>query len=48
MMKEKVAEGLKTENPGTAKFYLRPKIYKKENPGRPVWLIVAPPIYQSM
>ena len=36
MMKEKVSEGLKTENPRTPKFYLRPKIYKRGNPGRPI------------
>ena len=36
MIKEKVAEGLKKENPRTPKFYLRPKILKKGNPGRPV------------
>ena len=36
MMKEKVAEGLKKENPRTSKFYLRSKIHKKGNPGCPV------------
>ena len=35
-MKEKVAKGLKTENPRTAKFYLQPKIHKRGNPGHPV------------
>ena len=35
-MKEKVTEGLKTEIPRTPKFYLRPKIHKRGNPGRPV------------
>ena len=35
-MKEKVAKGLKTENPRTTKFYLRPKIHKRGNPGNPV------------
>ena len=34
MMKEKVVEGLKTGN-GTSKLYLRSKIHKKLNPGRP-------------
>ena len=35
-LKEKVAEGLKVENPRTPKFYTLPKIHKKGNPGRPV------------
>ena len=38
MMKEKVAEGLKTENPRTPN--LRPKIHKKGNPGRPAASLV--------
>ena len=33
MMTKKVAEGLKTENARTPKFYLRSKIYKKGHPG---------------
>ena len=36
MMREKVVEGLNTENQGTPKFYLRPKIHKRGNPGGPV------------
>ena len=36
MMKEKVTEGLKTENRRTLKLYLRPKIHKKGNSGCPV------------
>ena len=36
MMKEKVTEGLKTENPRTLKLYLRSKIHKRGNPGCPV------------
>ena len=35
-MKEKVTDGLKTENPRTLKFHLRPKIHKRGKPGRPV------------
>ena len=35
MLKEKVAEGLKTETPIKPKFYLQWKIHKKGNPGRP-------------
>ena len=33
---EKVAKGLKTEEPLTAKLNLCPKIHKKGNPGRPI------------
>ena len=48
MMKETVAEGLKTENPRTPKFYLRPKIHKRGKPGRPVVSsVVTPPAYQN-
>ena len=36
MMKEKVSEELKTENSRAPKFYLRPKIHKRGNPGRPI------------
>ena len=36
IIKEKFAQGLKTEYPRTPKFYLRSKIRKKENTGRPV------------
>ena len=33
---KKVAESLKRNDPKTRKFYLRPKIRKEGNPGRPV------------
>ena len=36
MMKQKVAEGLKTENSRIPKFYLRRKIHKKRNLDCPV------------
>ena len=36
LINEKVAEGLKRNDPKTPKFYLRPKIHKEGNPGRPV------------
>ena len=36
LINEKVAEGLKRNDPKTPKFYLRPKIHKERNPGRPV------------
>ena len=36
LINEKVAEGLKRNNPKAPKFYLRPKIHKEGNPGRPV------------
>ena len=36
LINEKVAEGLKRNDPKTAKFYLRPKIHKEGNPGHPV------------
>ena len=35
MMKEKVAEGWKTEDPRTPKFYLRAKINKTKKPWSP-------------
>ena len=35
LINEKVAEGLKRNDPKTPKFYLRPKIHKEGNPGRP-------------
>ena len=48
MMKETVAEVLKTENLRTPKFYLRPKIHKRGKPGRPVVSsVVTPPAYQN-
>ena len=31
-----ISEGLKPENPKTPHFYLKPKIHKEDNPGRPV------------
>ena len=33
---EKIADGLKVSNPKTSKFYMQPKVPKKDNPGRPV------------
>ena len=33
---EKVADGLKRNDPRTSKFYMRPKIHKEGNPGCPV------------
>ena len=36
LMKENVAEGLKTENPRKPKFYLQTKIRKRGNRARPV------------
>ena len=36
LLKEKNADGLKVSNPKTPKFYMQPKIHKKDNPGRPV------------
>ena len=35
LFNEKVTECLKRNNPKTPKFYLRPKIHKEVNPGRP-------------
>ena len=40
MMKEKVAQRLKTENSRTPKFYLQPKIHKKGNLGDTVVSLV--------
>ena len=36
LINEKIAEGLKRNDPKTPKLYLRPKIHKEGNPGRPV------------
>ena len=33
---EKGAEQLKRNDPKTPKFYLRPKIHREGNPGRPI------------
>ena len=33
---KKLADGLKSVNPKTPKFYISPKIHKENNPGRPV------------
>ena len=35
LITEKIADGLKTLDPGTPRFYITPKIHKPENPGRP-------------
>ena len=31
-----MSEGLKTENPKTPHFYLKPQVHKEGNPGRPL------------
>ena len=36
LLKEKIADGLKVSHPKTPKFYMQPKIYKNDSPGRPV------------
>ena len=36
LLSKNIPEGLKTENPKTPNFYLKPKVNKEGNPGRPV------------
>ena len=36
LLSKNISEGLKTENPKTSHFYLKPKVHKEGNPGRPV------------
>ena len=36
LLSKNISEGLKTENPRTPHFYLKPKVHKEGNPGRPV------------
>ena len=36
LLSKKLADGLKSVNPKTTKFYISPKINKENNPGRPV------------
>ena len=36
LLPEKAAKALKVTNPKTARFYMLPKIHKKNNPGRPI------------
>ena len=36
LLPEKIADGLKTTNPKTPKFYISPKIYRPNNPGRSI------------
>ena len=36
LLKQKITDGLKVSNPKTPKFYMEPKIHKKDNPGWPV------------
>ena len=36
LLKETIADGLKVSNRETPKFYIQPKIHKKDNPGLPV------------
>ena len=35
-LNKNISEGLTTENPKTPHFYLKPKVHKECNPGRPV------------
>ena len=36
LLSKNISEGLKTENPRTPHFHLKPKVHKEGNPGRPV------------
>ena len=36
LLSKNISEGLKTENPKTPHFYIKPKVHKNGNPGRPV------------
>ena len=36
LLPKKTADGLKVSNPKTPRFYISPKIYKPNNPGRPI------------
>ena len=36
LLSRNISEELKTENPKTPHFYLKPKVLKEDNPGRPV------------
>ena len=36
LLSKNIFQGLKTENPKTPHFYLKPKVHKEGNPGRPV------------
>ena len=36
LLSKSISEGLKTENRKTSHFYLKPKVHKEGNPGRPV------------
>ena len=36
LLSKNISQGIKTENPKTSQFYLKSKIYKEDNPGRPV------------
>ena len=36
LLSKNISEGLKTENTKTPHFYLKPKVHKDGNPGRPV------------
>ena len=36
LLQEKITDSLKESNPKTSKFYMQPKIHKKDNPDRPV------------
>ena len=36
LLSNNISEGLKTENPKTPHFYLKPQVHKEGNPGRPL------------
>ena len=36
LLSKNISDGLKTENPKTPHFYLKPKVHNEGNPGRPV------------
>ena len=43
LLKEHVAKALAIDEPKTAKFYLLPKVHKKEVPGRPITNAIGAP-----
>ena len=43
LLKEHVAKALTIDEPKTAKFYLLPKVHKKEVPGRPITNAIGMP-----
>ena len=44
LLSKKLADGLKSVNPKTSKFYISPKIHKENNLGRPVTNSIAIPL----